>query len=83
MSFVYRADARAASPAPYRPGGVSGRDGYIIGEALVGFIMREQMKPPAEQTWSDLHDARSIYREYFGAMTVTLSADDERRPHHD
>ena len=74
-------DSISVPTAPSKAGSTPPRLGDIIGEALVVFIAREQMKPPAEQARS-LPDVRQIYREYLGA-TITLSAVDENAPRND
>lgn len=39
---------------------VTGRDGYIIAQALVRFVATEALKPHKNQQWSNLNDARAI-----------------------
>jgi hypothetical protein len=41
---------------------VTGRDDYIIAQALIAFIAIEHAKPDHEQQWSNLQDAKAIFR---------------------
>ena len=40
---------------------LTGRDGFILAQALFDFIANEQQKSYPFQAWSDLQDARAIF----------------------
>jgi hypothetical protein len=46
---------------------VTGRDAYVIAQALYEFIRLEQSKPTAERRGSDERDAKAIRQRLAGA----------------
>jgi hypothetical protein len=56
---------------------VTGRDGYIIAQALYEFIRLEQSKPIAERRGSDEQDAKAILHERFDNELALLVRSDE------
>jgi hypothetical protein len=56
---------------------VTGRDGYIIAQALYEFIRLEQSKPIAERRGSDEQDAKAILHARFDNELETLVQADE------
>jgi hypothetical protein len=56
---------------------VTGRDRYIIAQALYEFIRLEQSKPIAERRGSDEQDARAILHARFDSELQTLVRSDE------
>ena len=74
---IYRFGSETTRPrkAPDRPQGVTGRDGYIIAQALFCFIATEQAKPDHEQEWSNLQDAKAIFNACCGAENAVFFAD--------
>ena len=63
---------------PHKPRGVTGRDGYIVAQALWCFISAEQAKPDHECAWSDLQDARALFNALCGIENAGFFA--ERNP---
>jgi hypothetical protein len=64
---------------------VTGRDGYIIAQALYEFIRLEQSKPIAERRGSDEQDAKAILHARFDNELEILVKSDEaagREPPH-
>ena len=49
---------------------VTGRDAFIIAEALLRFIVTEQQKPRHLQQWSNLQDAIAIFNARVDAVTA-------------
>ena len=45
-----------------KPRSITGRDEYIVAEALFRYIATEQAKPDHEQSWSNLQDCRCLFR---------------------
>jgi hypothetical protein len=64
---IYSFKPRSPRTPPVR-NSVTGRDGFIIAQALYRFIGTEQEKPEREQQWSNLQDARAIFNHYFPDM---------------
>lgn len=59
------------------PGTVTGRDPYIVGQALYWFI-REQQKLPKEQfEWSNTEDAKLILLTLFPGTAKSFAQDDQ------
>jgi hypothetical protein len=58
---------------------VTGRDVYIIAEALIRCIATEQMKPAHLQSWSNLQDARAVFNAYCGARNAVFFAVSRRK----
>ena len=56
---------------------VTGRDSYIIAQALYEFIRLEQSKPIAERRGSDEQDAKSILHARFDNELEALVQADE------
>jgi hypothetical protein len=57
---------------------ITGRDGYIIGQALYWFI-REQQKLPEEQfEWSNTEDAKLILLTLFPGVAKHFAQEDQR-----
>ena len=56
---------------------VTGRDGYIIAQALYEFIRLEQSKPIAERRGSDEQDAKAILHARFDDELELLVQYDE------
>jgi hypothetical protein len=56
---------------------VTGRDGYIIAQALYEFIRLEQSKPIAERRGSDEQDAKAILHARFDNELAMLVQSDE------
>ena len=56
---------------------VTGRDSYVIAQALYEFIRLEQSKPMAERRGSDERDARAILHELFDDELQLLVRSDE------
>ena len=56
---------------------VTGRDGYIIAQALYEFIRLEQSKPIAERRGSDEQDAKAILHARFDNELEILWRSDE------
>ena len=56
---------------------LSGRDGYIIAQALYEFIRLEQSKPIAERRGSDEQDAKAILHARFDNELEILWRSDE------
>ncbi|HEX2446609.1 MAG TPA: hypothetical protein VHK26_00275 [Methyloceanibacter sp.] len=56
---------------------VTGRDNYIIAQALYEFIRLEQSKPIAERRGSDEQDAKAILHERFDNELALLVRSDE------
>lgn len=51
-----------ATKRSYRSVSVTGRDGYILGAALVYAIAQIQRLPPEQQAWSDVCDMCRLLR---------------------
>jgi len=59
---------------------VTGRDSYIIAQALYEFIRLEQSKPIAERRGSDEQDAKSILHARFdNELEALVQADEAAR----
>ena len=59
---LYLLPSQSARPTPNsKPRSITGRDSYIIAEALYRYIATEQAKPDREQSWSNLQDAIAIF----------------------
>ena len=56
---------------------LTGRDGYIIAQALYEFIRLEQSKPIAERRGSDEQDAKAILHARFDNELEILWRSDE------
>ena len=56
---------------------LTGRDGYIIAQALYEFIRLEQSKPLAERRGSDEQDAKAILHARFDNELEALVQADE------
>ena len=56
---------------------LTGRDGYIIAQALYEFIRLEQSKPTAERRGSDEQDAKAILHARFDNELEILWRSDE------
>jgi hypothetical protein len=81
----------SARPAPNsKPHSITGRDSYIIAEALYRCIATEQAKSDREQSWSNLQGAIAIFNAVVDAKnacffadqypSVTVSLIDEKAP---
>jgi hypothetical protein len=76
MMPLYSFFSQSASPtANSKPHSITGRDGYIIAEALYRYIATEQAKSDREQSWSNLQDAMAIFNAAFGAKNACFFAD--------
>jgi hypothetical protein len=73
---LYLFPSQSARPTPNsKPQSITGRDSYIIAEALYRYIATEQAKPDCEQSWSNLLDAIAIFNATVGAMNACFFAD--------
>ncbi|MEY9413738.1 hypothetical protein ABIF69_000180 [Bradyrhizobium japonicum] len=71
-----------------KPRSITGRDEYIVAEALYRYIATEQAKPDHEQSWSNLQDCRCLFLALCGNAAffadhypgVTISLVDEKAP---
>ena len=54
---------------------ITGRDEYIVAEALFRYIATEQAKPDHEQSWSNLQDCRCLFLALCGKKNAAFFAD--------
>ena len=95
--LIYPFTAQSARPTPrepqLKPQSITGRDSYIVAQALFRYIATEQQKPDDECAWSDLQDTIAIFNAAVGAESagffanrypagVTISLVDEKAPRH-
>ena len=64
--FPSQSTRPSGSEPPRKPRNITGRDGFIIGQALFHFIATEQQKPDYEQRWSDLQDTIAVLLAFAG-----------------
>ena len=64
--FPSQSTRPSGSEPPRKPRNITGRDGFIIGQALFHFIATEQQKPDHEQRWSDLQDTIAVLLAFAG-----------------
>jgi hypothetical protein len=73
---LYLFPPQSARPTPNsKPQSITGRDSYIIAEALYRYIATERAKPDREQSWSNLQDAIAIFNAAVGANNACFFAD--------
>jgi hypothetical protein len=73
--YPFASETTRPRKAPDRPHGVTGRDSYIIAEALYCFIAYQQQLPDRKQSWSNLQDARAIFNACCGKGNAVFFAD--------
>ena len=93
--LIYPFTAQSARPTPHesqhKPRSITGRDSYIVAQALFRYIVTEQQKPDDECAWSDLQDTIAIFNAAVGVEErwlfcrplspgVTISLVDEKAP---
>ena len=80
--LVYPFTAQSARPTPqgsrHKPASITGRDRYIVAQALFRYIVTEQQKPDDECAWSDLQDTIAVFNAAVGVENVDFFA--ERYP---
>ena len=52
---------------------MTGRDGYIVAQALLRFIATEQVKPKHHRQWSNEQDAIAIFNANFAGLVDYFS----------
>ena len=88
--FPSQSTRPSGSEPPRKPRNITGRDRFIIGQALFHFIATEQQKPDHEQRWSDLQDTIAVLLAFAGEKGaarfahaypgVVVSLTDEKAP---
>jgi hypothetical protein len=76
--LVYPFTAQAARPTPHeseqKPASITGRDSYIVAQALFRYIVTEQQKPDDECAWSDLQDTIAVFNAAVGVENAGFFA---------
>lgn len=76
MMPLYSFFSQSARPTPNsKPRSITGRDSYIIAEALYRYIATEQAKSDREQSWSNLQDAIAVFNAAVGAKNACFFAE--------
>ena len=72
--FVSRSSRPSTAPhgSPRMPRSITGRDSYIVAQALFRYIVTEQQKPDDECAWSDLQDTIAVFNAAVGVENAGL-----------
>ena len=61
-----------------QPPSLTGRDGYIVGQALYWFIREQQKLPKEHFEWSNVEDAKLILLTLFPSIAKALAQHEQR-----
>ncbi len=78
--LMYPFGSRSSRPStaphesPHQRRSITGRDSYIVAQALFRYIVTEQQKPDDECAWSDLQDTIAVFNAAVGVENAGFFA---------